>query len=824
MKKFVFCISLFFAFSAFGQTNLNGRVRDPNGEALAFVSVLVDDAPGGKVLLTDIEGRFSLLRNTPVRSLTFRYVGYETLRVEASDFPKKSGETLEVVLQPKDYAIGEVVVRAGENPADILMRKAIARRKANNPELLEKYRCKTYNKVVFDLVPHRAAFDKEMAKADTSKEKNRKRIEGYAKFERQVERQHAFLMESVTERTFRFPNQVQEEVLLNRVSGFENAGLVSIANAVQPFSFYGDHIRILDKEFVNPVSPGSPDRYFFNIEDTLTDGRDTIWVISFKPRKGKVFVALQGVLHLHSDGWAIQSVRARPAFFNPNMSLKVEQAYQRDSSGRQWFPEQLNFEIEMLQYPGPEMGMKAAGRSFIRDIDLDPKIRQRNFDPEMPLILTPNANRKDSSSWALWRDVAPLDKKEWRTYTFMDSIGKAQNLDRVLAVFDYLATGRFPIYKGISLDLGRFLRFNEYENVRFGLGLTTATSRSLRRPKRLEANAYLGYGIRDKGWKYGGSALWRIHRGFRTQFRVGWQNDLREPGTLYELDQSGLFNRALYAERMDAAREWSASLSSRLWRGATAQVTLRDQLLSPLYGYRFGETGFEGVTRFHYQEATAYLRYVWREELRTLFGANQARAQRFPALELAYTEGRLLGGTRDVPYQRVVAALSQNVMVRRLGRLQWRLEAGQVFGNVPASKLFTLNQTGGRASLFAVANTFQALPDTLFLTNRFANLYFSQELGPILYQHKRSAPQLTLLQNITWGDLRRGDLQREVGFLVAQTPVYESGVRLDNLLRFNYVNFYHIGVGVATFYRWGYLQSKRWEKNIRPRLALKLEF
>ena len=64
-----------------------------------------------------------------------------------------------IILQPVDYALPEATVRAGENPADILIRKAIANRKRNNPELRHSYTCKTYNKVLFDAVPQREIFE-----------------------------------------------------------------------------------------------------------------------------------------------------------------------------------------------------------------------------------------------------------------------------------------------------------------------------------------------------------------------------------------------------------------------------------------------------------------------------------------------------------------------------------------------------------------------------------------------------------------------------------------------------------------------------------------
>lgn len=323
---FFFLNACLVSFSAFAQKPVQGIVTDPEHNPLAFVTVLINNEPG-KGVLTDIEGRFRIEPDIPIRSLGFRYVGFEPRVVSLEDWEKTPGRELIVVLQAADYALPEAVVRAGENPADILIRKAIANRRRNNPELRRSYTCATYNKILFDPLPHREVFEKQFQGKDTSKASIRESRENFAKMEQAMLERHGFLMESVTERSFLFPNQVQEHVRLNRVSGFRNAGVVALANMIQPFTFYGDYLTILDKNFVNPVSPGSPGLYFFNIEDTLYAGPDTVWVISFHPRKDKVFEALEGVLHLHSRGWAIQNVRARPASTG-NLQLRIEQAYQ----------------------------------------------------------------------------------------------------------------------------------------------------------------------------------------------------------------------------------------------------------------------------------------------------------------------------------------------------------------------------------------------------------------------------------------------------------------------------------------------------------------
>ncbi|MBL7827519.1 MAG: hypothetical protein JNJ57_12860, partial [Saprospiraceae bacterium] len=196
--------------------------------------------------------------------------------------------------------------------------------------------------------------------------------------------------------------------------------------------------------------------------------------------------------------------------------------------------------------------------------------------------------------------------------------------------------------------------------------------------------------------------------------------------------------------------------------------------------------------------------------------------QRTPVVELAYTRGwkGVLDG--EYEYDRWVLALRQNVYIRRLGRLNWRLEAGIVSPHTPLAKLFTLNQSGGNQggfSLFVAPNTFQSLPDTLFVADRFVNLFVSQEIGPVLYKHKYSAPILFLLHNVAWGDLM-GVGRHDLGFLTARDPIAEAGVQLENLLRFNYGNLAYLGVGGALFYRYHGPQAGVWA----PRISLRFNF
>jgi hypothetical protein len=159
--------------------------------------------------------------------------------------------------------------------------------------------------------------------------------------------------------------------------------------------------------------------------------------------------------------------------------------------------------------------------------------------------------------------------------------------------------------------------------------------------------------------------------------------------------------------------------------------------------------------------------------------------------------------------------------------MNWRLEAGIASAGAPLAKLFSLNQSSAdRQSwgIFVVRNTFQSLPDTLFVSNRFLNLYWSQELGPILYQNKYSSPQISLIQNAAWGELQQPRLHHAVPFRAPFKTLLETGVLIDNLVKVNYVNAATLGIGGALFYRWGGLDQGVWNKNLVPRLSLKFNF
>jgi Family of unknown function (DUF5686)/CarboxypepD_reg-like domain len=826
-KYTLFFILFFTVFKSFSQSNFTGKVVDTEGVSLAFVAVIPnEDATKG--VLTDIEGRFSIRSKTPIQSLTFRCVGMQTLKISSDDLAKIKSKMLEITLKSANNAISEVTILAGENPADRLIRKVIANRDRNNPEKLATFQCKTYNKVAMDMLPNDSAFLKFITKKDTAKKRVQESIQKFNKIDSQMAQRHLLFMETVTERRFRYPNDNFERVLLNRVSGFPNSSMVTVANMVQPFSFYGDFLPIIDKNYVNPISKGSPTLYFFNIEDTLYQGIDTVFVLSFHPKKGRVFEGLEGVLHINSHLWAVQNVKAKPSN-KANMTIKVEQQYHFDTLAQQWFPEQLNFEMSMPKYPSPYMGMQVTGRSYISEVVVNPPLKQRDFNPENPLIIEEKAFGQPDSSWQNYRENTPLSKKEADTYQWLDSIAKKRNFAFLGKVMQVLGSGKLPLKNGISLDVQRLIKFNNYESTRLGIGFTTAPALPLQRPKFFETGIYAGYGLRDSAWKYGGYLKFRLAQGSQTSLRLNYAQDLLEPGASSGLGSTGFVSRSLYAGFFDKNEEASVSLGSRLGKRIFVQASLKNQHIEPTYAYRFQKNETATPTNdFHFSEASIYAKYEFNEQNPSIMGDNLNEINKRPVIEISYTRGfnpsqtgpslRAIRG--EYNYEKWAFAIHQTLPIRRLGRMIWRIEGGRVTGDaVPFSKLFTLNQSGGGFALIALNNTFQTLNDTLWLSDKFLNIYFKQEIGHILYRLKWSQPQLSIVQNTAIEQLSHPERHVGIPFLTAKKPLLESGLVLDNLLRINYLNFAYFGLGFGTYYRWGFQSSSNWRDNVSFRLS-----
>ncbi len=778
---------------------LQGTVRDgKTGEALPFANIVSEANPRNGTT-AGLEGKFRLPLSQATDGVRITCLGYAPYRLRLDSLPDPSAP-IELRLAPRELAVEEVRIETRYNPALRLMRLAIANRDRHHPEKQGPFFYQIYNKF---------SFDYHLFLGQDSLTAEQQRIQKLS------EQQHVLLIESVAERRFLDSRRDEETVIASRVSGFENPSFTALATQYQPFSFYDPVISLLDREFVNPISPGSLARYDFRLRETRFRGKDTVFVISFAPKKNTRFEALQGQLYLHSFGYAVQNVRAEPA--HPGLvHIRIEQAYTLIDR-KQWFPEELRVELLLENYPSPDFGMKMNGRSTLRKIQLGEGREKKDFSIQS-LRIDPLATQRDSSYWAGLRPQA-LDLREQTTYQVIDSLGQRYRFDAILRQTEKLADNRLGL-GDFDLRVDEIYRFNEYEGSRLGLGLRT----NERLLPWLSLGAYGAYGFRDRSWKYGGdlSLLLSPERDF--VFKLDFQQDVREPGQSGFDAAAGLTNlRTYFAQRMDSLQRFGLSLGLRPARYWETSLRFDHEAYTPTYGYRFlTQTGEIPDRTFSFTTLQLGLRYAFGEELIQSLGQNVVVPTHWPVLSLHYKTGLhgVAGG--DFGFHRLEFQAEQSISTTWLGRSTWQLRAGWVSEGTPLMQLFHGSASHpGRTDLWLmVPMTFQTMRLYEFLSDRYVHLLWEQNLGPILWRSKWSRPEPILTQGLAWGDLREPEAHQGIAFQRLNQGYYESGLQLQHLLRIRYLNVLYLGLGAGVFYRYGPYQLPRWQDNFAAKLTL----
>jgi hypothetical protein len=294
------------------QYSVNGQVIDAETkEGLAFANITFNNS-SSRGVISDINGDFTFQSEKPINSIQVSYLGYETL-----DIKVKKTNNIILKLKPSVQSLDEVILTNGENPALQIIRKVIANKAQNDPMNKGGFTYTSYSKSIVNKKGRkesadslRTAFLKQIEKGELDLKNDT-----LGNYEKTLIREGNFnimLLESVTDRKFLPPGLSEEIVVATRASGFKSPYFAMLATEIQPFGFYEDNIDLLDLHFLNPIAEGSPKRYNYQLEDQIIRQKDTLFNISFQPKKEANIDGLQGFMYIHSDGYAIQNIVAEP--------------------------------------------------------------------------------------------------------------------------------------------------------------------------------------------------------------------------------------------------------------------------------------------------------------------------------------------------------------------------------------------------------------------------------------------------------------------------------------------------------------------------------
>ncbi|MGZ3901327.1 MAG: DUF5686 family protein, partial [Bacteroidia bacterium] len=409
-------------------------------------------------------------------------------------------------------------------------------------------------------------------------------------------------------------------------------------------------------------------------------------------------------------------------------------------------------------------------------------------------------------------------------YALIDSIGKKEKFDKRLKWFMAMATGKWGIGY-FDIDLKRLLRFNDYENIRVGVGLSTSDKLS----RWFSIGGYAGYGIKDKAFKFGGHGRINFNGNQTTFLQAEAASEVLESaGTFFLGENSALISteniRPLLISKMDKVNFAKASLNSTVFNVIKASVYSQVQVRQSSFGYftNYGEPSVKEQKNFIINETGIQLRYWPGEKFAESFGQLLSLGSKLPVFSVNITKGfknTISDYTGQFGYTRIDLRIDHKINFRIKGYVAYQLQAGKVFGDVPYSLQY--NNKGSRSDSYYVSaeKTFETMYLNEFISTQYAALFFSINSGRVFKSNKYCNPELELVHNYGIGTLDNRERLTNIELNDMSKGYTETGLRIKNLLRSGYSSF-----GAGVFYRYGNYAYENAEKNLTYKLVLGFVF
>jgi hypothetical protein len=606
----------------------------------------------------------------------------------------------------------------------------------------------------------------------------------------------------VIERKHLDPDLTKETVIAQKVSGLQNPNFTVLTSELQTTNFYKPFINITTTDFVNPISPNSWEKYFFNIEDTIFQGKDTVFVMSYHPAKGKHFSSLEGIIEINTDGYAIQLVKAKPSdTLLATLHATIEQRYAKADSTH-WFPTYLGTNLSFQDFVFQGLRVEVKGQTYIKDPIINPPLTKKDFDGVNIDLLDDLA--KDDPFWTQNR-LDTLTAKEKETYQVFDSLNRKYHFDRKFQWANAWQDGllRFPY---VSVEIYNSIKFNKPEFMRIGLGLETNRDFS----KRYVLSGFAAYGIRDEIWKYGGSVKWKIYEPKNIALKFAASMNYEENGGLtffqgsYWGSGTGLRNYTISV--FDLVNREELSFTARIRKfvnfqlksfTAFKQITNNYEFLDnsgdePVLLNEFRFSGFQAAIRWSYKERVI-------ESLDHYYWVNAG----YPVLWLQVTQGIKGYLQGDFTYTKYEAALSYSFNTKSFGVTSFTFGGGYVDGILPSSELYAGRSSYAPIGLYA-PGSFQTMRSGEFMDDRFVALFLKQDFLYNVIRWGKFQPNIVFITNIGWGKLTDPQVHVNATFHSMDQGYFESGIIANNLISKKMLGVVRFGLGFGAFYRYGY--------------------
>ncbi|PRX52171.1 DUF5686 family protein [Salegentibacter salegens] len=816
MRYPLLLIFLLFSFSVCAQQQLRGRiVNEQTGEPLAYAKITF----GNKEGLSKIDGSFSVSLKEDKTQLSISYVGFETQTFEVS----KNIEFVRIKLTPKIEGLDAVTISSGENKANAIIEKAIARKPENDPEeKLQKFNFKNYNKFIVD--NESAAL--EMAADSTNFE-----------IGTVINSAASYFSEKISRFYFSQKEGLKEEVKGLKTAGFEKPVYEILSLSVNPFSLYDKDFRIFETDYAAPLQNSAFRNYSFKILDTTTTSRPA-YVIYFKPKRQRAVAGLEGVLYLDTKTYAIQQAKAQ---LLGAIKLEIDQEYEYFPDENLWFPKTQKITIRPgngdqaisvfggvisagtlqkkesilnnILAPGrgdPNLFLNATSTNY--DIQLN---SDATLETSAEILVKSDANSQKDSFWQENRTEALSTQNKFSRQR-AERLIKEKEIEEKISLQKSISTGYYPVAFW-DFDLGKFFKFNNFEGIRLGFGGKTNEAIS----DKLSVNGYLVYGTKDEVFKYNLGTSIHLNKASETDLKLNYTRDIVETGSFSYLQGKNDFSivepRFVNINFFYEHRTLSGGLTHRFGSDFKTELQLSKSDISQTRDYSFLLNGQE-FSEYTLSEAT--FSFLWRPFARFLKTPNSTKLieKGYPKFTGQITKGISGIFGSDFDYTKFGLLVEHEIKRLNQSRTEIILEGNYATDEVPLTHLYHALPNSpsreGILSRFSVAGrrSFETMFYNEFFSDKQAMLHVKHQLRPINI-HRLIQPELVFISRHAIGDISNPE-RHSIPFKSLKEGYHEFGIELQKIL---------VGFGLGAAYRYGPYSLPNFNENFAFKFTFHLD-
>lgn len=414
MKKLFLIILLQISFVSVAQ--IRGTITDNKGITLSLVTILEENTYNGTS--SNEQGKYELnIKKTGKHTIVFQYLGFKTQKITVTidKFPFIQN----IQLVEENLSLSEVVINSKENPANAVIRQAIASKKGNS-EKTARFKADFYSRGIFKVkdLPKKILGQK-IGDLDGAVDSTGTGI--------------IYLSETISKIIFEKPDNLNERIIASKVSG-DNKGFSYNTARSTIYDFY-DNTLDFNSKMISPIADNAFNYYKYKLEGTFQD-ENNLMINKIKViTKRDAEPVFEGYIYIVEDSWAIYAIDLDIKGYRMHQEfvdvMKLKQYFSYNKNSKIWAKN-----TQSLEFSAGIFGIKFNGKfSYVySNYEFEKAFAKKTFSNEI-VSFEDNSNKKDTLFWNKIRPI-PLTIEENTDYIKKDSVNTVRNSKKYLDSID----------------------------------------------------------------------------------------------------------------------------------------------------------------------------------------------------------------------------------------------------------------------------------------------------------------------------------------------------------------------------------------------------